>query len=125
MGPTDERLAQLEAYARSQGLTAGAAATWALVAGWGEFYGYQAPAIVSGRRSEARQRELRAAWDRGDRAGLVARPALYSNHTRGEAFDLARGPGLDFFIHAAPYVGLRWGGNFREADPVHFDLGNS
>jgi len=78
--------------------------------------------ITSGRRSASHQRDLRARWDRGDRRGLVARPALNSAHVRGEAFDVARGPALTKMGQLAHYAGVRWGASFR--DPVHFDLGN-
>lgn len=84
-----------------------------------------APKITSGLRSAKYQAELRARWDRGDRAGLVTRPALYSNHTRAEAFDIERGRALDYFAHWAPYLGVRWGGKFATPDGVHFDLGNA
>lgn len=79
--------------------------------------------IVSGRRSAARQRELQRQWDRGNRAGLKVRPASSSAHTRGEAFDVEETSALATMAQLAPYSGLRWGGNFREYDPVHFDMG--
>jgi uncharacterized protein YcbK (DUF882 family) len=44
--------------------------------------------IVSGVRSNAEQAELRRRWDSGDRAGLIARPALNSAHVLGRAVDL-------------------------------------
>lgn len=125
MAPTYERFTQLEAAAQAAGLTEEAAWRYALLAWWGEHFGAPAPRIVSGRRSEARQRELRERWDRGDRAGLVTRPALYSNHTRGTAWDVERGRGLDMMARLAPYAGVRWGGDFATPDPVHFDLGES
>lgn len=123
MAPSAERWADLEAYARSQGLNDAAAEAYATLAWWTEHYGVAAPPITSGLRSAAYQAQLRARWDAGDRSGLVTRPALYSNHTRGEAFDIPRGPALDFFAHFAPYLGVRWGGKFSQPDPVHFDLG--
>lgn len=112
-------------YARGQwhGLTHRAASAYATLTWWGEHYGIPTPEIVSGKRDAEYQKELRARWDRGDRAGLVVRPALDSHHTRGEAFDLRRVAGLATLGWLAPHAGLRWGGNFKEPDPVHFDLG--
>lgn len=111
--------------ARRTGLTRKAAEAYATLAWWGEHYGIPAAAIVSGKRSSREQRALQQAWDRGDRRGLVVRPASNSAHTRGEAFDLARGPALAYYAAWAPYLGLRWGGNFAQRDDVHFDLGAS
>lgn len=91
---------------------------------WGEHYGYRATSIVSGKRSWWKQRQLQRAWDRGDRAGLVVRPASNSAHTRGEAFDLARVSHLPIYGELARYLpGVRWGGRFNTRDDVHFDLG--
>ena len=113
----------MAAYAEAWGLGPSAVEAYVTGAVYCEYYGIPAPEIVSGARSEAAQRELRRRWDAGDRAGLVVRPALYSNHTRREAFDLAIGPGQRAFAQWAPLLGLRWGGNFSTPDPVHFDLG--
>lgn len=91
--------------------------------------------VSSGFRSPAYQAQLRARWDRGDRAGLVVRPALSSKHTQGRAVDLqfkylgelvpvAETPMeywrfLDDLLRP---VGVRWGGRFRNPDPNHFEL---
>jgi D-alanyl-D-alanine dipeptidase len=93
--------------------------------------------IVSGYRSPARQAELRRAWDRGLRSGLVARPAVRSQHTRGRAVDVQLrhlGPpewGQLVTVADTPFewwqvlaewlsaYGVAWGG---AADPNHFEL---
>lgn len=110
---------------RASGLTDKAAQAYATLTWWGEHYGIRTPPITSGKRDAKRQAELRARWDRGDRRGLVVRPAANSHHTRGEAFDLTGGPHLATLGELAPYAGLRWGGTFRDTDPVHFDLGSN
>ena len=109
-------------YARgiAAGLTLDTAKKYATLTWWGEHYGIKTPSIVSGRRSERQQAVMRARWDRGDRAGLVARPAKDSKHTTGEAFDLTGGPELYRLGQLAAHAGLLWGGNFTDPDPVHF-----
>lgn len=102
-----------------------AAEAYATLAWWGEHYGIPAAQIVSGKRSAREQRALQQAWDRGDRRGLAVRPASSSAHTRGEAWDLPRGQHLAYYAAWAPYLGVRWGGNFSDPDPIHFDLGAS
>ena len=78
------------------------------------------PSITSAYRSPERQRELRALWDSGRRAGLAARPALNSAHTKGLAIDVSmKEPNFDTFkklMIEETYV--LWGGDF--GDPVHF-----
>lgn len=114
----------MEKEARRAGLTRAAAEAYATLMWWGEHYGYRAAPIVSGRRSWWQQRRLRAAWDRGDRAGLAVRPAARSAHTQGTAFDVQRVPHLWVYGELARYLpGVRWGGTFSEPDPIHFDLG--
>lgn len=83
--------------------------------------------ITSAYRSPERQRMLRERWDRGDRQGLVARPAINSAHTRGEAVDLApasENASLELLGMYALMRGYRWGGSFSSSDPVHFDVAN-
>lgn len=122
--PSLERWDDLYLLGESAGLSPDAAWGYATLAWWGEHFGIRAPAITSGRRSAARQRELRGRWDRGDRRGLVARPAEHSHHTSGNAFDISAPPEvLRIFGSWAPLLGLRWGGTFRSPDPVHFDTG--
>ena len=80
--------------------------------------------IISGYRSQAKQDMLRQAWDRGEREGIVVRPAERSKHTEGKAFDL-RGD-----IHELTAWGQQWekqggiwGGRwFPRADRQHFQI---
>ena len=120
MSPTFEELIQ---HGLAHGLTDDAAFAYAVLMWWGADYNYPPTPIVSGRRDPHRQRSLRERWLRGDRAGLVAEPALRSSHTEGTGFDLQRVPHLWVYGALAPHVPMRWGGNFRRPDPVHFDLG--
>ena len=85
--------------------------------------------VVSGFRDPERQRELQLLWDRGIRTGLVTRPATNSKHSTeswlgrpaAEAVDLSStATNLDILGSWAPFFGLKWGGNFRNPDPVHF-----
>jgi D-alanyl-D-alanine dipeptidase len=91
--------------------------------------------VTSGYRSPQQQAALRARWDRGDRSGLVVRPAAASRHAQGRAADLAftvRGRRLpvaqtprDAWAWLADLlepVGVRWGGTFSPPDWNHFEL---
>jgi hypothetical protein len=82
------------------------------------------PDIVSGYRSPERQRVLRQRWDRGDRTGIVARPACRSWHTIGRAIDVQnnRPQWLDVYGYYMRALGARWGKDFNNPDPNHFDL---
>lgn len=85
-------------------------------------YGYPGrPDITSGYRSPSRQRILRRRWDRGDRAGLVARPACQSQHTIGNAIDVETDvAGFDAYAYLlTEYTGATDGRTF--GDPGHFD----
>ena len=121
--PARARFTELEAYATSQGLSDDAAWAYAVLGWWSEHFVPVAPKILSGRRSPFHNRQLQERWDRGDRAGLTARPADNSNHLRGEAWDIESGRALDIMAQLAPYVGVRWGGTFGKPDRNHFDLG--
>lgn len=105
----------------SKGLNRKTAEAYATLTWWGEHLGIRTQPITSGYREPKYQAELRARWDRGDRRGLVVRPALSSSHTRRNGFDLPSGGYLPTLGELAPFAGLRWGGKFREYDPVHFD----
>ncbi len=91
--------------------------------------------VTSGYRSPAYQRQLRARWDRGNRGGLVYRPALVSRHSTGRAIDIG------FVIRGRPvpvasipaiswaYVGalmerqgVTWGGRWSPPDLPHFEV---
>src|SRR5687767_1406355 len=82
----ETRIDQLFRYAKGWGLTDRAAAGYTILAIWGEHYGQQAPAITSGKRSQADQARLSA----GFLAGLpgIYKPAANSKHLTGNAFDV-------------------------------------
>lgn len=119
--PSSARYYALVAQARLKGINARAAAGYAALMWWGEHYELPAARIVSGKRDRGWTVAAQKRWDRGDRAGLVTRPATNSAHLSGEAFDLERVGHLWIYGEWAPYAGLRWGGRFRSPDPVHFD----
>lgn len=77
-------------------------------------------AVTSGYRSTEHQAELYAA--RGSNPYPVAVPGT-SKHERGEAVDMVISPrswqnALGGYWEA---LGGRWGGRFRQSDPVHFE----
>lgn len=91
--------------------------------------------VVSGYRSAIYQDQLRERWDRGDRAGIFARPAVKSRHSSGLAVDLAfswqgypvpvRETPRQYFAYLAEIlapVGVIWGGTFRSPDLNHFEV---
>lgn len=79
--------------------------------------------VTSAYRSPQRQAQLRAQWDRGDRTGLVVRPALSSSHTEGRAIDIStQTPAFDFQRDFLIASGFEWGGNWQTPDRVHFQL---
>lgn len=90
------------------------------------------PRIVSGWRDPKKQQAMRDAWDRGERKGLVVRPAAPdgSRHCRttitgapaSEAVDM---PCTDNALAAriAAALGLRAGITFNPPDPGHYDGG--
>lgn len=87
------------------------------------YYGAGEPArpdIVSGYRSPSRQRTLLNRWNRGDRAGLVEKPARQSWHMAGRAIDVERNEWLSVYGWFMERLGARWG--MRFGDPNHFDL---
>lgn len=91
-----------------------------------------APKITSGFRDPKKQRDMRAAWDRGERQGLRVRPADpdTSRHCRttlggspaSQAVDMpCSNDALAAQIGKA--LGLRAGYYFTPSDPGHFDGG--
>lgn len=91
--------------------------------------------VVSGFRSQAHQAQLRARWDRGDRRGLVYRPARVSRHSTGRAIDVGwiidgrPVPVAGIPLSAWSYLGalmerqgVTWGGRWRPPDLPHFEI---
>lgn len=97
---------------------------WAtgVLAHWG-FTEAERPDIVSGGREPSKQRRMLARWQRGDRSGLVAKPACSSWHLVGRAWDVERHVQAFAWYRwlLESYFPIRWGGRFSARDPVHFD----
>jgi hypothetical protein len=113
-----EWLKQAEQYFISQwGIDKSAAPKFALLYAYFGEYGLD-PKPSSGYRSQAKQNEMLARWERGDRAGLKFKPAKVSKHTSRRAMDITtRDEKLAAQIAKA--LGLRAGYDF--GDPVHFE----
>lgn len=122
--PPDSLFLERYDYAKGFGLSDRAAELYATLMYWGAFYDLEPARIVSGYRSPARQQQLLREWQQQGRNGpnrLVTKPAVNSAHSSREAFDLERVPHLWAYGFFAPYASGRWGGNFTNPDPVHFD----
>ncbi len=95
-----------------------------LLLDWADLLGQEGIQIrvTSGFRSLQEQRGLFA---RLGKRGLAARPGL-SYHNYGLALDFVTTPrsAQSLAGELAESLGLRWGGRFRPADPVHIDAGN-
>ena len=87
------------------------------------------PNITSGFRDPEKQKALRDAWDSGNRAGLIRRPAETSLHSRVNGSGNPSAIAIDITTtnneyagQIAKYLGLGWGGDFQGNgfDPVHF-----
>lgn len=123
----DQWLEQAAAWLReTHGLESGFAKRMALFLAYCFQYGLN-PVVQSGWRDPAYQKALRARWDRGDRAGLRARPAATSEHTatdwKGDpaarACDVTTtNDGLAARIARALNIGA--GLYFRDPDPGHY-----
>lgn len=90
------------------------------------------PRITSGFRDPAKQRAMRAAWDRGDRAGLRVRPAdpSTSAHCQEARKGVPASRAIDMpcsnealAADLARALGLRAGYYFTVSDPGHYDMG--
>jgi LAS superfamily LD-carboxypeptidase LdcB len=78
--------------------------------------------VTSTWRSRLYQAKLYSEWLSGLRTLPAARPGS-SLHETGMAFDISARPDvLAWAGSLAPSLGLRWGGTFRNSDPVHFEL---
>jgi uncharacterized protein YcbK (DUF882 family) len=85
----------------------------AILLGIGNLFGMRLTP-TSGYRSLTKQKELYE---------LGYPTAKTSWHTEGKGMDIsATEEELAFLGMLAPLLGLRWGGDFRRRDPVHFDL---
>ena len=113
--------------------------TWLLNAlgKWASREGLRQPVLISACRSVEKQYEMQKKWDRGERGGLVVRPADPKNSRHVAdldgscwAFDLGnddawlqragafvQSPGV---LNILP--GARWGGVWLNRDPVHFEV---
>lgn len=89
------------------------------------------PRVTSGFRSPTKQAAMRAAWDRGERAGLVVRPAdpkasMHCQGTDSRPASLAIDMPCDdnaLGARVAEALGLRAGQYFKVPDPGHYDNG--
>ena len=78
-------------------------------------------------RSREEQQRLYDAWLARGKTGLPAAPPGKSKHEQGLAFDVAiQGGGSpeqwQRLGQVGKSMGLRWGGDFSRADPVHFEI---
>lgn len=112
----------------NQGANSNAAYYFALLYGFASAYGLQ-PRVTSIFRDPDYQDQLRERWDRGDRAGLRARPAENSKHSNetwlGRADSLAMDMPTNndsFTAQLAEQIGLKTGASFRKPDPGHYYL---
>lgn len=88
------------------------------------------PRITSGFRDPAKQAAMRAAWDRGDRQGLRARPAASSDHTVTASAFLGPKPASraiditssdeQLAARIARALGVGAGLDFKAPDPGHY-----
>lgn len=87
------------------------------------------PNITSGYRDPQKQKALRDAWDAGNRAGLVRRPAETSLHSRIDGRGNPASLAIDITTTDNNYAGkiakhlnIGWGGDFQGNgfDPVHY-----
>lgn len=86
------------------------------------------PVITSGYRDGSRQVELQRLWDRGDRAGLRARPATSSLHSvtgfwggpAARAVDMMSRDDRRAAVIASRLGGIGAGLYFQQSDPGHY-----
>jgi len=87
------------------------------------------PRISRGWSDPAHQAELRARWDRGDRAGLRVRPAADSLHTKTTFLGAPASKAVDMpsdndaaAAKIASQLGIGTGLTFSTPDPGHYYL---
>lgn len=86
-----------------------------------------APRITRGWSDPKHQEELRARWDRGDRAGLRVRPAANSKHTNTGFLGRRNALAIDVpsnndtrMAAIARALGVGAGLDFHDSDPGHY-----
>jgi hypothetical protein len=86
-----------------------------------------APRISRGWSDPKHQDELRARWDRGDRAGLRVRPAANSKHTVTGFLGSKKAQAIDVptsndrrMAEIARALGIGAGADFHDSDPGHY-----
>lgn len=120
--------AALESFINETGLTPDTAIRAVVLGYYAKYLGLPQLYVVSGRRSREWAIAAQQRWDRGDRSGLVARPAINSDHNTGRAFDVGLAKGkpsaneLRIAGEIGEALGLTWGGRWKDPDPVHFSL---
>jgi len=79
--------------------------------------------ITSGSRSRQEQADLYAAYVARGRTGLPAAAPGRSKHETGQAVDVSASPEVLAWLGAVwESWGGTWGGRWRKADPVHFEV---
>jgi len=88
---------------------------------YANYYGLGAR-VTSTRRSVAKQAYLYQEWIAGRSPYPAARPGT-SKHERGLAFYIVTSSPADLAVLGRVWesFGGRWGGRFRDRDPVHFE----
>lgn len=125
-----EWLKSAEKYLVDQwGVDSTVAGKFALLLAYFFQYGLN-PRITSGFRDPAKQKALQAAWDRGDRQGLRARPADNSDHSATRSGFLgakAASRAIDITTSndaraaaIARALGIGAGADFKSPDPGHY-----
>lgn len=108
------------------GLDADFAEKMALVLAYAQNEGL-GPHISRGWSDPKHQEELRARWDRGDRAGLRVRPAANSKHTNTGFLGSKKALAIDVpcsndrrMAEIARALGVGAGIDFHDSDPGHY-----
>lgn len=85
------------------------------------------PRITSGWRDPAKQEAMRKRWDRGDRSGLRARPAIDSLHSATGWGGKPAARAIDITstdertsANVAKALGIGAGLDFKQPDPGHY-----
>lgn len=115
-----------KSYFKRAGAASDASYDFALLYGLAYAYGLS-PRITSIWRDPARQKKLQERWDRGDRAGLRARPATNSKHTKTNFWGRPASEAMDMptnndkrTAQLARELGMGAGQFFKRVDPGHY-----